>query len=35
MLKDKVFGRRELLVGEDTGLQFELLRNFEGVGSGD
>jgi hypothetical protein len=35
MLKDKVFGRRILFVGEDSRLQFELLGNFECIGSRD
>ena len=35
MLKDEVFGRSVVFVGDDSGLQDEVLRSLEGVGGGD
>ena len=35
LLKDKIFGRDIVFVGDDSGLQRELLRRLERVGGGD
>ena len=35
LLKNQIFGGDVVLVGDDSGLQGELLRSFEGVGGGD
>ena len=35
LLKNEVFGGDVVLIGDDSGLQGELLRSLEGVGGGD
>ena len=35
LLKDEIFGRGVVFVGDDSGLKGELLRGAEGIGGGD